>query len=153
MDELTSPGGAVALAISALLLVVGYRLARPERGREWLAVAAYGAALAAQLLGARGLLPGPALSAGPALRIAGALLLVGGLLVAGGPSRAQRRAVRERRPGPPARSGAVYAGLGLVLAGQLARGPSSAGAIAAAAAMAVLAATAAAAQRDRPRAA
>lgn len=140
MDELTSPSGSVALALSALLLVVGYRLARPDRGREWLALAAYAAALVAQFLGARGLLPGAAFTAGPALRIGGAMLLVVGLFVAGKPSRARRRAAIEGRaqssPVPRALD-PVYAGLSLVLVGQLARAPSLPGAVATIAAAAV----------------
>lgn len=141
MDDLTSPSGSVALAVSALLLVVGYRLARPGRGRDWLALAAYAVALAAQLLGARGVLPGPAFTAAPAVRIAGAALLVAGLLVAGIPARAQRRAAIEGRARPTTPRGfdPVYAGLGLVLVGQLARMPSFAGAIATIAAAAVCA--------------
>ncbi len=150
MDELTSPSGSVALAVSALLLVVGYRLARPGRAREWLALVAYAAALAAQLLGSRGLLPGGAFVPGPALRIGGATLLVAGLLVAGGPARARRRAAVEGRAPPggvPRALGPLYAGLGLVLAGQLARAPSLAGAIATAAALVVCVAV----SRARPR--
>jgi hypothetical protein len=129
--------------VSALLLVAGYRLARPDRGREWLAVAAYAAALAAQLLGARGLLPGAGVTAGPALRVAGAALLVAGLLLAGKPARARRRAALEGQAPPPAagRRGvdAVYAGLALVLVGQLARAPTVAGAVATSAAVGVCA--------------
>lgn len=92
-----------------------------------MAVAAYAAALAAQLLGARGLLPGRTLAAGGALRIAGAALLVLGLVLAGTSSRARRRAATATRPEqtPVPRSvDPVYAGLALVLAGQLAREPS-----------------------------
>jgi hypothetical protein len=158
MDELTSPQGAVALAIAALLLVVGYRLARPDRGREWLAIALYAAALAALLLGARGMLPGPALAAGPALRIAGAALVVGGLVVAGKPSRDRRRAAATPParptpgplgPHPPAVEAAplTWVGLALVVVGQLARSPSVAGAVVTAAAVLVLAAVAAASRR------
>jgi hypothetical protein len=139
MDGLTSPQGSVALAVSALLLVVGYRLARPERAREWLGVAAYAAALVAQLLGARGVLPGPAPAAGAALRVAGAALLVTGLLVAGKP-RARNRAAIEGDPpagGRARAAGAVHAGLALVLLGQLMRAPSLAGAAAVSIAVAI----------------
>lgn len=132
MDELTSPQGSVSVAIAALLLVFGFRLARPDRLRGWLAVAAYAVALTAQLLGARGLLPGRTLAAGAAVRIAGAALLVVGLVLAGTSSRAGRRAATaagpERRPAPIAVD-PVYAGLALVLVGQLAREPSLAGGI------------------------
>ncbi len=132
MDDLTSPQGSVALAIAALLLVLGFRLARPGRLREWVAVATYAAALAAQLLGARGLLPGRTLAAGGALRIAGAALLVVGLVLAGTSSRARRRAATATRPEQtpvPRRVDPVYAGLALVLVGQLAREPSLAAGI------------------------
>jgi len=140
LDDLTSPRGSVALAVSALLLVVGYRLARPERLREWLAVAAYAAALAVQLLGARGLLPGRTLAASGALRIAGAALLVIGLVLAGTSSRARRRVAMAARPEPrpaPRTVDPVYAGLALVLVGQLAREPSLAGGISTLAAVVV----------------
>jgi hypothetical protein len=145
MDALTSPEGSVALALCALLVVVGYRLARPDRGREWLAIAAYAAALVASLLGARGLLPGPTAAVAPAVRLAGAALLVLGLLLAGQPSRARRRAAR-RAPGEATRApplDLVYAGLAVVLAGQLARAPSLAGGIATAAGVLVCLAVAA----------
>lgn len=79
--------GTIALAVSALLLVVGYRLRRPERAREWVAVAANAAALSAQFFGARGILPGPTLASEPALRNGGAVQLVVGLFLAGKPSR------------------------------------------------------------------
>jgi protein-S-isoprenylcysteine O-methyltransferase Ste14 len=139
LDELTSPHGSVALAIAALLLVLGFRLARPRRTREWVAIAAYAAALAAQLLGARGLLPGPRLVPGAGLRIGGAVLLVVGLLVAGTSSRARRRASMEARAEPePARGfDPAYAGLALVLVAQLLRGPSLAGALVASVAVIV----------------
>src|SRR5512138_2763388 len=91
MDELTSPTGALGAAIVALVLVLGHRLMRPSRGRDWLVLAAYGAGLVAQLLGAHGLLPGRALVPGAALRIGGAALVVAGLVFAGSPSRARRR--------------------------------------------------------------
>jgi hypothetical protein len=123
MDALTSPAGSVAVAIAALLVVLGFRLARPERAREWLAVAAYAAALAVQAFGALGLLPGAVHEPELALRGVGAALLVVGLVVAGGPTRARRR-------GATSTSTPTYAGLALVAIGQLLRGPSAAGAIA-----------------------
>jgi hypothetical protein len=149
MDELTSPQGAVALAVSALLLVLGYRLARPVRGREWLALGAYALALVAQLLGARGLLPGPALVPGLSLRIAGGVLLVAGLLLAGKPSRARRRGAIAALPraASPRRPDPVYAGLGLVVVGQLARAPSLAAAVATIVAVLACAAVALAPER------
>lgn len=149
MDELTSPQGSIAVAVSALLLVVGYRLARPERGREWVAIAAYALALVVQVLGARELLPGATLVPAPALRIAGSVLLVAGLVLAGKRSRARRHAAAIGRPEPkpPRRPDPVYAGLGLVVVGQLARTPSLAGAIAAIVAVLACAAVALAPER------
>jgi hypothetical protein len=132
VDDLTSPQGSVAVAVAALLLVLGFRLARPDRLREWLAVAAYAVALAAQLLGARGLLPGRTVAAGSALRIGGAVLLVVGLVLAGTSSRARRRAAMNAGLESVRGTGAldpVYAGLAVVLVGQLLRGPSVAGGV------------------------
>src|SRR6266542_3727635 len=80
VSELTSPQGSIELAIAALLLVLGFRFARPSRPREWVAVAAYAAGLAGHLLGALGLLRGSVFPAGVALRILGALVLAGQFL-------------------------------------------------------------------------
>ncbi len=131
MDVLTSPAGSLAIAISALLLVMGFRLARPVRTREWLALAAYAGALAAQTLGALGFLTGETVDPGVSLRLAGLALLVFGLLLAGSSSRARRRAATDATARvPEARTvDPVYAGLALILVGQLLRGPSRAGAI------------------------
>jgi hypothetical protein len=132
MDALTSPAGSLAIAISALLLVMGFRLARPVRTREWLAIAAYAGALFAQTLGAIGFLGGPVVAPGTPQRLAGAALLVAGILLAGAPSRARRRAAASAPASraPDARSfDPVYAGLALILVGQLLRGPSRPGAI------------------------
>lgn len=154
-ELLTTPAGSLALAITALLLVLGHRLASPRRAAEWLGVGAYAAALVVQLLGARGLLPGAVLAPGTALRVLGGVLLVSGLVVAGTAARARRRAasaaVRRHAGGPggasgatpparaarPARLDPVHAGLALVAAGQLLRAPSVAGAIAVLAAVIV----------------
>lgn len=138
MDELTSPQGSIALAIAALLLVLGFRLARPGRAREWVAVGAYAVALGTQVVAAQGLLPGSALPAGVTVRITGAALLVLGLILAGRSSRARRRAVMNTAT--PSESATrsldpVYAGLALVVLGQLLRGPSVAGGAAASAAI------------------
>jgi hypothetical protein len=150
MDELTSSQGSLALAATALLVVVGYRLARPGTGPEWLAVAAYVVALTVQLLGARGLLPGATFAAGPALRVGGALLLVAGLVLAGKRSRARRAAAAPAQPGGLQGGAApVFAGLALVLVGQLARAPSLAGGVATA--VAVLGCVAAMLARRRAR--
>ena len=136
MDSLTSPTGSLAVAISALLLVLGFRLARPSRSREWVAVAAYAGALAAQTLGALGLLGGEVTTPGAGVRLAGAFLLLGGLLLVGSPSRARRHAAITGAPAPsPRRIDAVYAGLALILVGQLLRGPSRPAAVSAAVAV------------------
>jgi hypothetical protein len=132
MDALTSPAGSLAIAISALLLVMGFRLARPVRTREWLAVAAYAGALAAQTLGALGFIEGPSVVPGLGLRLVGLALLVVGLLLAGSASRARMRAAMgaPTASAPEPRSvDPVYAGLALILVGQLLRGPSRAGAL------------------------
>lgn len=141
MDELTSRTGSLGAAIVALLFIVGYRLARPSRGRDWLALAAYAAGLAAQFLGAHALLPGRALVAGAALRIAGAAVIVAGLVTAGRPSRTRRRIPAggpEPSDGPRRGWNPIAAGLVLVLLGQLARAPSTAGVVATALAVVVL---------------
>lgn len=135
MDELTSPQGSLALALAALLLVVGFRLAHPSRGREWSALVAYAVAVVAQPLGARGILPGSVIAAGVPMRILGAILLVAGLVMVGTSARARRRAAAgtsatERSP-TAGRLDPVYAGLAVVLLGLLLREPSAAGAIAA----------------------
>jgi hypothetical protein len=136
VDELTSPQGSLALALAALLLVVGFRLAHPSRGREWGALVAYAVAVVAQTLGARGILPGAVVAAVVPMRILGAILLVVGLIMVGSPARARRRAAAagasgtERAP-TAGRLDPVYAGLAVVLLGLLVREPSAAGAIAA----------------------
>jgi protein-S-isoprenylcysteine O-methyltransferase Ste14 len=156
MDRLTSAEGSLALAISALLLVLGYRFARPARGRDWGAVASYATALVVGLLGARGLLPGTApASPGPALRLGGAALLLGGLLLAGAAARARAATAPGALVviGPYARlRHPLPAGLALVVAGHLLRGPSFPGVVAALAALAVLASAAAAEDADARRA-
>jgi hypothetical protein len=139
VERLTSPEGSVSLAITALLLVLGFRLARPRRLLEWLAVVAFAGALVVQHLAARGLLPARSLDAGLALRLAGTALLVAGLVLAGTSTRARVRAAmaaaRGSPSGQPGQPGAraperVYPGLALVAIGQLLRGPSTAGALA-----------------------
>ena len=138
MDALTSPAGSLAIAISALLLVMGFRLAPPARTREWLALAAYAGALFAQTLGAIGFLGGPIAAPGTPQRLAGAAVLVAGILLAGAPSRARRRAAASpaaaRAPAPRSFD-PVYVGFALILVGQLLRGPSRQGAIAVAVAV------------------
>ena len=147
---LTSPQGSIELAIGALLLVLGYRLARPARPREWAGVAAYAAGLAGQLLGASGLLHGRVLEAGVPLRILGAVLLVAGLVLAGAPARARRR-LAPTAPGarPTLAMPAGHAGLALVVAGQFLRGPSTTGLVPVAVGILVNAGLALAARRPR----
>jgi hypothetical protein len=157
MDVLTSPAGSLAIAISALLLVMGFRLARPVRTREWLAIAAYVGALFAQTLGAVGFLGDPVVAPGTPQRLAGAALLVAGILLAGAPSRARRRAAASAPTSraPEARSfDPVYAGLALILVGQLLREPSRPGAISVAVAVLIagwVALTPRAGGADQPR--
>ena len=142
MESLTSTEGTLALAIAALLLVSGFRFARPERGREWLAFVLYGTSLAATLAASVGHPLGPAAAPGVPLRAAGGAVLVAGLLLAGSAARARRLAAAgapdPRRPPARARHG-VELGLALVLGGQLLRAPSLAGAVATAAAALALA--------------
>lgn len=162
MDAITSPEGALRLAITVLLAVVGYRVARPTRGRDWVAVLAYVGALAAVLVGERA---APAAPPHLAVRALGALLLLAGLLVAGAAVRAARRAFPPAPPAPraagrpaprppalvvaPGDRPVVHAGLALVLAGQFLRAPTQLGAMAVAAAVLVLAATGWAGARRR----
>jgi hypothetical protein len=145
-ERLTSPAGALSLAVAALLVVLGVRIAGRARGGA-AAQAAYAAAIVAAVLGAAGILPGPAPAAPAAVRWVGSALLVAGLLVAGAGSRGGARPDPAAPARPPARGRAML-GLTAVLAGHLLRAPSGAGAIAAAAAAAVLAA--AAVRRDPP---
>jgi MYXO-CTERM domain-containing protein len=112
LDRLTTPEGSLALAIAALLLVLGYRMLRPERAAAWVAFAGYAAALVVSLLGARGAL-GTAVEPAAPVRIGGAALLVLGLLVGARRSRPGRE--RHRAPdaapagsdAPPVPSGAA----------------------------------------------
>lgn len=138
LETLTSAPGALGLAIAALLLVVGFRFLRPERGVEWAAAAGYAAALVISFAAGSGLLGAPPAGPGAPQRLAGAAVLVGGLLLAGAAVRVRHRARagtslpagRGRRPVPM-----LHAGLALVLLGHLLRTPSRAGAAATAAAL------------------
>jgi hypothetical protein len=133
---------------------MGFRMARPNRAREWGAATAYALAIVVQVLGARGLLPGGSAGSGMAQRIFGAAVLIVGLIVAGGPARARRSALAvatAARTVDTVRVGPAYAGLALVLLGHLLRGPSAAGALATAVAAPLLAWPALTSQRgDRP---
>jgi len=143
LDALSSPHGALSLAVAVLAAVLGVRLLAPRSAPGWAAALAYVASLAASWLGASGLVPGgarPGASAPMTVRLAGAALLVFGLLAAGRAAReAAGRAVREaagRGAGEAAGGTAgstagaqlkVLGGLAMVLAGQLVRAPSPAG--------------------------
>jgi protein-S-isoprenylcysteine O-methyltransferase Ste14 len=136
-----SQEGSLAVAIAALLLVLGLRFAGALRAHERIAFASYAAALVASLLAARGIVPAATTAPGVLVRVAGAALLVGGLLLAAAASKVRRGA----RPGALVTEGPyrrvrrpVEAGLALVLVGHLLRAPSSIGFIAVAVAIATL---------------
>jgi hypothetical protein len=147
VNQLTSPHGSIELAITALLVVLGYRLIRPARAREWIGIAAFAAGLAAQLLGCSGLLRGTVLAVGLWQRVLGAVALVAGLVLAGTPARARRRTPARAAAAPANALAAGHAGLALVVAGQFLRGPSTSGLIPVAVATAVNAALAFVARR------
>jgi hypothetical protein len=144
---LTSSPGTLELAIAALLLVLGYRLLRPARPREWVGMIAYAAAIAGQLLGASGLIRGAVPAAPFWQRILGMGLLVAGLLLAGTPARARRRASARRERAVVGADAIAHGGLALVVAGEYLRGPSTAGAVASAIGIVVNAACAFVARR------
>jgi hypothetical protein len=148
VDQLTSPEGSIELAITALLLVLGYRLIRPTQAREWIGITAYAAGLAVQLLVGSGLIHGAVLAVGLWQRVLGAAVLVAGLVLAGTPARVRRRALSSAPAPTPARAlAAGQAGLALVVAGQFLRGPSTSGLVPVAVAIAVNAALASVARR------
>lgn len=132
MDSLTSPDGALGLATTVLVIVVGYRVARPERRPDWLAVLGYAGAMAVIFLGGRGSPDRAATHL--ALRLVGAAALLVGLVVAGAGVRASRRGVPPRdaaaSPLPRHSRPLVHAGLLLALVGQLLRAPTQIGALA-----------------------
>jgi hypothetical protein len=126
MGQMTSPLGSIELAITALLLVLGYRLLRPSRARDWLGIVAYAAGLVGQLIGASGFLHGAVLAAPAWQRLLGTVTLVVGLLLAGAPARARRRSASAQHSGEarvPLTAG--HLGLALIVAGQFLRGPST----------------------------
>lgn len=132
MDSLTSPDGALGLAITSLVIVVGYRVARPERGADWLGVLGYAVAMVVIYLGDRG---SPDRAATHfALRLVGAAALVVGLVLAGAGVRASRKGLPPRgaaaAPLPRHARPLVHAGLSLALVGQLLRAPTTLGGIA-----------------------
>jgi hypothetical protein len=129
--EVLSAEGALGLAITALLLVLGFRFARPARAREWIAVGAFALALAVTFAGSRGLAPGAVLPAGAGLRLAGAAIFVVGLLLAARAGRTRHLAALGGAVAFRARAQqALYGGLALVVVGHVARAPSDAGLIA-----------------------
>ncbi|WP_242392250.1 methyltransferase family protein [Anaeromyxobacter oryzisoli] len=134
MEQVLSPEGSLALAVAALVAVLGWRFTLPERGRDLAAVLVFVAAVAVTFAAGRGLVPGggPVAAALP-VRVVGAALLVAGLLLAGSSFKARLLAGRGHlaESGPYARlRHPLYAGLALVLVGHLLRLPSRAGALA-----------------------
>jgi protein-S-isoprenylcysteine O-methyltransferase Ste14 len=134
VESVLTPEGSLALAISALVVMLGWRFTLPVRGRDFAGVVVYIAAIAVSFAAGRGLLPGGGpVAAGPVARLGGAALLVAGLLLAGASFKARLLAGRGHlaEAGPYARiRHPLYAGLALVLVGHLLRLPSRAGALA-----------------------
>ena len=131
MESVLSTEGSLALAISILAIVLGYRFSLPERGRDFAGVAGYVLAIAVTFVSAHWFARAArATDLGPAWRYAGDASLVIGLLLAGSSFRARLVAGRGRlaATGPYARiRHPLYLGLGLALLGQLLRLPSAAG--------------------------
>lgn len=152
MDAILTAEGSLALAISALAIVLGWRFTLPVRGRDLGGVAVYAATLGVTFAAAHGLVPrAGALEAGPAARLVGGALVILGLALAGASYRARLRAGRGRlaTAGPYAWiRQPLHAGLALVLLGHLLRLPSSVGLLATAIALASRALTAAAEEHD-----
>lgn len=134
MEQVLSPEGSLALAVAALVAVLGWRFTLPERGRDLAAVLVFVAAVAVTFAAGSGLVPGGGPVAAPlSVRVVGAALLVAGLLLAGRSFKARLLAGRGHlaEAGPYARiRHPLYAGLALVLVGHLLRLPSRAGALA-----------------------
>ena len=144
--------GSLALAISALVVVLGWRFTLPARGRDLGGLAVYVLALGVTYAAAYGLLPrSGAVEAPPAARLVGGALMILGLALAGGAYRARLQAGRGHltRGGPYARiRQPLHLGLALVLLGHLLRLPSSVGLLATAVGLASQALTAAAEERE-----
>lgn len=152
MESVLSAEGSLALAISALVVVLGWRFTLPERGRDFAGALVFVAAVALTFAAGRGLVPraAPWPAAAP-LRLAGAALLVAGLALAGASFQARLHAGRGRLAvlGPYARiRHPLYAGLGLALVGHLLRLPSQLGAVLAVVALAQYAWLASVEERD-----
>jgi protein-S-isoprenylcysteine O-methyltransferase Ste14 len=152
VDAILTAEGSLALAISALAIVLGWRFTLPVRGRDLGGVAVYAVAIGVTFAAAHGLVPrAGAVEAGPAARLAGGALVILGLALAGASYKARLRAGRGRlaTAGPYAWiRQPLHLGLGLVLVGQLLRLPSQAGLLATAVALVSGALTAAAEERD-----
>jgi hypothetical protein len=133
LNLFASAEASLGVAIAVLLVVLGFRLARPGSSRGWAALLGYGLAIAATLLADRGILLGPAIEAGTLLRLSGAAVLVVGLLLAGSAARARALPAADTRAGSSSHRRMfprTAVGLALVLLGFLARSPSLAGGIA-----------------------
>ncbi len=152
MGAVLTTEGSLALAISALAVVLGWRFALPARGRDLGGVAVYALALGVTYAAAYGLLPqGGAVEAGPAARLVGGALMILGLALAGAAYKARLQAGRGRLAvvGPYARiRQPLHVGLALVLMGHLLRLPSSVGLLATAVALASQVLTAAVEERE-----
>ncbi len=152
MDSLLSAEGSLAVAISALAIVLGYRFTLPERGRDFGGLLVYVAAIGVTLAAAHGLVPrAGAVAPGLALRALASVLLIAGFLLAGASFRARLEAGRGALAtrGPYARvRHPLYLGLGMVLVGHLLRLPSSAGLLPIALALASYAFSGAAEERE-----
>jgi protein-S-isoprenylcysteine O-methyltransferase Ste14 len=139
VESVLSAEGSIALAISALTLVLGWRFTLPERGRDFAGILVFAAAIAVTFAAGRELIPhAGAVTPGPATRLAGGALLVAGLMLSGASFRARLVAGRGRlvEGGPYARvRQPLYLGLGLALVGHLLRLPSQVGTLATAIAL------------------
>ncbi len=152
MGGVLTAEGSLALAISALAVVLGWRFTLPARGRELGGLAVYVLTLAVTYTAAYGVLPrSGAVDAGPGARLVGGALMILGLALAGASYKARLQVGRGHLAtgGPYARiRQPLHVGLALVLLGHLLRLPSSVGLLATAIALGSQALTAAAEERD-----
>ena len=125
MESVLTAEGSLGLAITALVIALGWRFMAPNRGREFGAAFLYATSAALVFAAGRGIVPGARpVAAGLPLRLVGACLLVGGLLLAAASFRARTTAGRTHLAvgGPYARlRHPLYIGLGMVLVGHLLR--------------------------------